>query len=205
VAGGSWLALNRDGRYAAVTNVRTGRQTTAPRSRGALVSDFVAGLASTGDYATAVAAQRDQYGPFNLIVGDATGAVFISSIDGAPRRLDPGVHAFSNGSRDDEWPKMRQLRERFTALARQGIPQDAALLDLLLDERQPDESELPDTGIGPTLERALAPIFIRGETYGTRAGTLAYSRGDGSLLLIERTFAPNGRPAGESRVDARRT
>jgi len=41
VAGGSWLALNRNGRFAAVTNVRTGRQVTALRSRGALVTHFV--------------------------------------------------------------------------------------------------------------------------------------------------------------------
>lgn len=203
VAGGSWLALNRDGRYAAVTNVRTGRQTTAPRSRGALVSNFVAGAIGAGDYAVAVAAQREYYGPFNLVVGDVAGATFVSSIDGDPRRLEPGVHAFSNGSRDDEWPKMRQLRTRFSALSRDASRDDAALLDLLLDESQPAEFELPDTGVGAALERVLAPIFIRGETYGTRASTLAYAREDGSLAMIERRFGPKGAAQGEARVDTR--
>jgi uncharacterized protein with NRDE domain len=139
------------------------------------------------------------------VVGDAGGAFFISSIDGEPRRLEPGVHAFSNGSRDDEWPKMRQLRTRFTTLARDGTPQDAALLDLLLDESQPDESDLPDAGIGPALERVLAPIFIRGETYATRAGTLAYARADQSLVLIERSFGPQGVLTGEARIDTQGT
>jgi len=205
VAGGSWLALNRGGRYAAVTNVRTGGQTTAPRSRGALVADFVADSASVGDYATNVAAQREQYGPFNLLMGDAAGAVFVSSLDGEPRHLETGVHAFSNGSRDDEWPKMRQLRTRFSNLLQHGTSDDAALLDLLQDESQPDESDLPDTGVGPVLERALAPIFIRGEAYGTRASTLAYARTDGSLVLIERSFGPHGVRAGEARADTQRT
>jgi uncharacterized protein with NRDE domain len=203
VAGGSWLALNRDGRYAAVTNVRTGRAAAAPRSRGALTTNFVAGTSDIDEYAAAVAAQREQYGPFNLVIGDASGAAFVSSIDGTPRRLDAGVHAFSNGSRDDEWPKMRRLRTQFTALAGRGTPKDAALLDLLLDESQPDESDLPETGVGPVLERILAPIFIRGETYGTRASTLAYARGDGSLALNERSFASGGQMAGEVRVDTR--
>ena len=201
VAGGSWLALNRGGHYAAVTNVRTGRPMAAPRSRGALVSNFVAGAIDPGDYATTVAAQRKQYGPFNLVVGDAAGATFVSSIDGEPRRLEPGVHAFSNGSRDDEWPKMRQLRTRFSALSLHESRDDAALLDLLLDESQPAESELPDTGVGAALERVLAPIFIRGETYGTRASTLAYAGEDGSLAMIERRFGPHGTLLGEARVD----
>ncbi len=34
VAGGTWLALHSDGRFAAVTNLRTGVPATAPRSRG---------------------------------------------------------------------------------------------------------------------------------------------------------------------------
>jgi len=201
VAGGTWLALSRSGRYAAVTNVRTGRQSTAPRSRGALVADFVDGIEPAADYAAGVAAQRDQYGAFNLVVGDASGAGFVSSIDGMVRVLEPGVHAFSNGSLDDEWPKMRHLRSAFATLFERGAPDDAALLDLLLDTHQPADTELPDTGVGLPLERTLAPIFIRGDAYGTRASTLSYARDDGSLVLIERRFGPNGNPAGETRID----
>lgn len=202
VASGSWLALNRNGRFAAVTNVRTGRQTNAPRSRGALVVDFVDADVGADRYAASVAAQREQYGPFNLVIGDRAEAQFVSSIDGVPRRLDAGVHAFSNGSREDEWPKMRRLREGFSALLRSAAPTDSALLDLLMDSGQPQEMELPDTGVGPALERMLAPIFIVGDVYGTRASTLAYARTDGSLVLVERRFGPGGVPADETRIDA---
>ena len=55
----------------------------------------------------------------------------------------------------------------------------------------------------PALERVLAPIFIRAETYGTRASTLAYAREDGSLAMIERRFGPKGAVQGEARVDTR--
>ena len=201
VAGGSWLALNHSGRYAAVTNVRTGRQTAAARSRGALVTEFVATTVAADQFAANVAAQREQYGPFNLVLGDREQAFFVSSIDGVPRRLDNGVHAFSNGSRADEWPKMRRLREGFAAALAAAPPSESALLDLLRDTRQPEDAELPDTGVGLPLERVLAPVFIVGDAYGTRASTLAYAHDDGSLVLTERRFGPNAVPMGETRID----
>jgi len=86
---------------------------------------------------------------------------------------------------------MRHLRTGFSALIEQGSPEDAKLLDLLRDTRQPADEELPDTGVGLTLERALAPIFIVGGAYGTRASTLAYAREDGACVLIERRFGPH--------------
>jgi uncharacterized protein with NRDE domain len=200
VVGGSWLALNRNGRFAAVTNVRTGGQVAAPRSRGALVADFLDATITADRYAADVAAQREQYGPFNLVVGERERAWFVSSIDGVPRDLEAGVHAFSNGSREDEWPKMRRLREGFAALTA-GAPSDSALLDLLTDAGQPDDADLPDTGVGLVLERVLAPIFIVGDVYGTRASSLAYARANDSLVLIERRFGPNAARAGETRID----
>ena len=48
-AGGSWLAVTRDGRFAAVTNVRAGPPRRGKRSRGALVADFVRGNDSAAD------------------------------------------------------------------------------------------------------------------------------------------------------------
>ena len=41
-AGGTWLGVDRRGRFAAVTNFRQGeREPAAPRSRGHLVSDYL--------------------------------------------------------------------------------------------------------------------------------------------------------------------
>ena len=201
VADGSWLALHRNGRFAAVTNVRTGKWATAPRSRGELVGAYVSGSTPAADYASVIAARRAEYGPFNLVIGDARGAWFVSSIDGVPRSLAPGVHAFSNGSLDDEWPKMRRLRGGLDAMRQSGKWEDAAFLDLLADTEQPLDAQLPDTGVGLALERTLAPIFIRGHEYGTRASTLAYLCANGGLVLVERRFGPDGLAMGETRID----
>ncbi len=85
-------------------------------------------------------------------------------------------------------------------LADTDAPADEArLLDLLLDETQPPDEALPDTGVGRALERVLAPIFIRGTKYGTRASTLVMRSADAGNVLHERRFAPAAVVDGEAR------
>jgi len=205
-AGGSWLALNRNGRFAAVTNVRTGRHQRGSRSRGELVAAFVRGTVAPAQYAAEIAALRADFGPFNLIVGDRESAAGVSSTLPASWNFAAGVHILSNGPPLSDWPKVRRLRAGFDALWQSGEiyprwPGDAQLLDLLADTQSAADADLPDTGVGPDLERTLAPIFIRGREYGTRASTLAYARADGSCVLIERGFGPDAAALAETRIE----
>jgi uncharacterized protein with NRDE domain len=219
-AGGTWLALHRNGRFAAVTNVRNGQSRRGPRSRGELVAGFVRGTDTPAYYAADIARRSTEYGPFNLIVGDRRSAAGASSALPQSWGFSRGVHVLSNGPPGAEWPKVRRLRDRFGALlqsvevdkpvvhdatpsvdaASHGWPDDAVLLDLLGDIGTAPDAELPDTGVGVELERRLAPIFIVGAEYGTRASTLAYARGDGSCVLVERGFGPEGVALGEARI-----
>jgi uncharacterized protein with NRDE domain len=194
VAGGSWLALRSDGRYAAVTNVRTGLPATAPKSRGWLVRDFMLGEASPSDFLEAAHADVESYGAFNLVVGDRDGTWAYGTADSAPRRLDDGVHVISNGRIGVHWPKTERLQRRFIeTIALPGVV-DAHLLDLLTDPQQPADAALPDTGVGIELERLLAPVFVRGSAhYGTRASTLAYASDDGATVVRERLFGVESR------------
>ncbi len=199
-AGGSWLAAHANGRFATVTNVRSGPPRRGKRSRGDLVAQFVRGLDSAQDYAAHINAQCDEFGPFNLIVGDGESVWGASSVVDAPWRFGDGVHVLSNGPPAPRWPKAQRLADTFAqALADHG--DDARLLDLLGDESQPDASRLPDTGIGIDLERFLAPVFIRGNEYGTRASTLAYARENGGHVLIERRFGPRAMAEGENAIE----
>lgn len=204
VAGGSWLALRADGRFAAVTNLRTGVPATAPRSRGDLVREGVLGDETPARYLDAVRARSDEYGPFNLVVGDADGVFALASSERRVRTLGPGVHTISNGAIGVHWPKTERLERRFRALADaiDEPPTQTHLLDLLADETQPPDDALPDTGVGRALERVLAPIFIRGERYGTRASTLVARDDDGALTLRERRFGPGGAADGETALRA---
>lgn len=189
VAGGAWLAMRSDGRYAAVTNVRTGLPATAPRSRGWLVRDFVLGEAAPREFLEALHAEVEAYGAFNLVVGDGDETWAYGTADTAPRRFDAGIHVISNGRIGVHWPKTERLQRRFAETLDSGAIDDTRWLDLLLDERRPIDDALPDTGVGIELERLLAPVFVRGSvSYGTRASTLACVMDDGRALLRERNF-----------------
>src|SRR5690242_14369534 len=67
---GTWMGVNRSGRFAAVTNYRGAREPSAAESRGALVSGFLAGSASASAYISDVAARAARYSGFNLLVCD---------------------------------------------------------------------------------------------------------------------------------------
>lgn len=200
MADGAWLGLRTDGRFAAVTNLRVGVPATAPKSRGWLVRDFLLGDAKPIDWLDQVRMQAGDYGPFNLVVGDREGAFALGSSEGMVRSLPPGVHVVSNGAIGVDWPKTARLQRGFRdAIRTGGLRDETGLLDLLRDESLPLDEELPDTGVGLQLERRLAPVFIRGDRYGTRAATLAQRHADGSLVLRERRFGPSAALDGEER------
>lgn len=190
-AGGSWLAAHDNGRIAAVTNIRLLNVQRGPRSRGDLVRAFVAGEARAADYVDGLRRHIADYAPFNLVVADGDEAWCLESPTARAQRLHSGVHLVSNGPLDAPWPKMQRLRELFERALAAGAD-DEALLDLLADTQQPDDAELPDTGMGLERERFLAPIFIRGDVYGTRASTLAVRDAAGRVSLRERRFGPEG-------------
>ncbi|HUD42660.1 MAG TPA: NRDE family protein [Dokdonella sp.] len=195
VAGGSWLAIDGGGRYAAVTNLRNGLPATAPRSRGQLVADYLRGTQSPAAHLAAVRAEMDAYGPFNLIVGDAHGAWLLSSGSTQIHHLGHGIHVVSNGAYGTRWPKTERLGRAFAAHADDPGANGDRWLALLADDTQPGDDELPDTGIGPVLERQLAPILVRGERYGTRASTLVTIDAAGRPALSEQVWSAEGAAA----------
>ena len=144
-----------------------------------------------------VLAHLDEYGPFNLVFGDRAGVFLIDGSSATLQRLPAGIHVIGNGPFASTWPKVERLRTLFTRAVRRGERDDASLLALLADSTQPDDGELPDTGVGAQLERMLAPIFIRGDRYGTRASSLVMRHEDGSLFFRERSFGPLAAAMGE--------
>ncbi|MEO8012073.1 MAG: NRDE family protein, partial [Dokdonella sp.] len=189
VAGGSWLLQRNDGRFAAVTNVRSGTPAKASRSRGELVRDFVMGDRTLAGFIENLLDEIHLYAAFNLVIGDRNTTWLIESNGSAVRQLTRGVHLISNGPVDVRWPKIERLRVAFESATARGLPDDQRLLDLLLDVHVADDASLPDTGIDHELEKLLSPVFICGSEYGTRASTLLLHDGDGGLHVRERAFA----------------
>lgn len=194
-AGGSWLAARSDGRFAAVTNIRSGIPKPAPRSRGDLVKDFVRGDRAAPEWLEALRPELDQYAPFNLILGDGVSVMAFDGVTRQQRTLAAGFHAVSNGSLDAAWPKMQRIRALAADAIIDGTPPDE-LLVLLGDQQIASDEHLPKTGYALEQERLLSSIFILGDRYGTRASTLLELRDSGRINLIERRFGPHGAPLG---------
>jgi len=192
-AGGTWLAVARDGRWAAVTNVRDPSADSGSKSRGELPVRFFESERSPENYASQIHSVRHQYGPFNLLVGTRDSLWYVSS-DADPFAVAPGVHALSNGSLDAPWPKSRRLAAGLTAFD-QNAADPKTLLTLLGDPSQAAVDELPDTGVGETMEQFLSSTFIRSERYGTRCSTVLSLGND--CLALERRFDSEGRTLGQ--------
>lgn len=189
---GTWLGVTRAGRFAALTNFRDPRvrKTDAP-SRGRLVSDFLVSGQEPCEYLKEVASVASRYNGFNLLAGDMRGVFYLSSHAPAVAELSRGIHGLSNHLLDTPWPKVERGKQRLQALLA-GAPSAGTLLDLLYDREPARAGELPDTGVGPELERVLSPALIVSPQYGTRASTAVLFGEDGGVSFSERTILPGG-------------
>lgn len=199
-AGGTWLGVDRRGRFAAVTNYRQGeRETPAPRSRGLLVSDYLTGNIGAGEYMGRVEQDAVLYNGFNLIAGDAAGLLYYSNREGRVRRLKPGLYGLSNHLLDTPWPKVSATKSAFGALVRERDAELATeLFALLADRKRAPDGLLPATGISQEWERLLSSAFVASDQYGTRSSTVILIGRDASIRFIERAFGPGGIPGREA-------
>ncbi len=193
-AGGTWLGIDREARFAAVTNYRQGqRERPAARSRGRLVSDFLSTDIGAFDHLRQAQRNAGLYSGFNLIAGDGGGVFYYSNHDGPIRRLEPGLYGLSNHLLDTPWPKVRSAKTALGALLHQGVSDPTGALFALLSNRQrPPDDQLPSTGVGPQWEQLLSSAFIASDQYGTRSSTVILVSHAGRVVFVERGFGPGG-------------
>src|SRR6185437_1247979 len=203
-AGGTWLGIDRRGRFAAVTNYRQGqREPAAAHSRGRLVSDFLTMEFPPREYLRQLVEQEaDRFNGFNLMVGDARQLLYFSNREGHQRTLKPGIYGLSNHLLDSPWPKVTSGKTALGALVQRGGPGlTAGLFALLSDRSQAAEEFLPDTGISKEWERLLSAAFISSEEYGTRSSTVVLIGRDGRVVFTEQSFGPGGKSGEQVRFE----
>lgn len=197
-AGGTWLGVGANGRFAALTNIRDPHQPPARKSRGELVARFLGGDMPIDDYLSDVVARSLEYSGFNLLVGNANELWHFNARETEAVMLPPGVYGLSNAGLDTPWPKLLKARAALEEVL--DDPQPQALLTLLNDPQTAPFAELPDTGVGLATETLLSSVFIASPTYGTRASTALIVHADGTRHLVERSFGPYGGHLGEVEV-----
>jgi uncharacterized protein with NRDE domain len=201
VAGGSWLGLNRDGRFAVVTNRP---DLPAPEqgalSRGDLVSTWLTGeeTGSETDSVEQLARNSACYGGFSLLLANVRPGLTqpllqISGGNGLDElacvTLPPGVSGLSNTAPDAPWPKLQWLNRELDQLIRSTKPDPETIFGLL--QRQAAVPDTDQTGVPVT-------PFVSGSVYGTRCCTVIMVDHDGHCQFIEQRFGPEGRATGES-------
>jgi uncharacterized protein with NRDE domain len=203
-AGGAWLALDRQRRFAVVTNFRElQRAQPAAPSRGGLVPSYLSGSDSAAEFFARLEQRADQYAGFNLLATDRD-SLWYGCNRALPfaRALAPGVYGLSNEFLDTPWPKLERVKLGFGAWLADPAGSAAGLFALLADRTQaPTGASPPARGALPReWERTLSAPFVVNATYGTRCSTVVLLTGDGGLQLTERRFDSAGEPLGETEL-----
>lgn len=204
---GTALGLSVDGKFSAITNIRAPSEKNPElRTRGELTAKFLSEKLSVDKFIQVHQKSFLQYNGFNLLTADLhapdqdlswvsnrmlVGNKIRQRKVVSPVKIAPGVYGISNAMLDTPWPKVRLGVAQFA----QAIAMDQGkfnhpehYLRVLSQRSSFTDNELPATGVSLDWERALAPIFIKTEHYGTRSSTLLRVRRDGNFQMLERRF-----------------
>jgi uncharacterized protein with NRDE domain len=195
LSGGTWLAIHRSGRFAAVTNQRA-LTPPAPgaRSRGLAVRELIA--ADDPDRYVA-ALDPMQYASMNLVWGDARGASIAYLRRDVRRedaldieRLSPGIHVLCNDRLGAEgFPRGVRLHEAIArAAASDGWPAIVPALQAALADHTREAPTLP-TRLPPEIARELTATCIHAPGYGTRSSTI-FAAAPGAVLAYLHADGP---------------
>ena len=199
-AGGTWLGVGAEGRFAAITNYRDpfAARVPAARSRGALVSEFVAGDKPAEAYLGRVMDEGNRYNGFSLLAMDGDTLAFASNRSRGVVRLDPGVYGLSNHLLDTPWPKVTGGKaELERLLARPEIRVSDLLALLAPGDPRHHEALAADTESDSGRMRWRSSRFIIGPDYGTRASAAILLDAGGAGVLVERSFDSSGAAVGD--------
>lgn len=185
-AGGTWLGLNEAGRLALVTNYRVdGHPKPGRPSRGGLVTDWLQ-THPLGDIGV--------MNPFHLLqIAEGEAWHLTNYPTPARTRLSSGIHGLSNGGFDDRWTKTLRLESALADWLGQESDDPATLFAALRDDAPLSPGE---NGVGPL--PGFTAVFIDNSTYGTRCSTVIAVDAAGQGTMIERRFAPDATPTGET-------
>jgi uncharacterized protein with NRDE domain len=195
-AGGTWLGLTRQGRFALLTNYRDPATFLAEApSRGMLVSDYLIDNILPDDYAQTIHRTAQAYNGFNLLLGDLTAVRYVSNRaqQNSPQCLAPGRYILSNHLLNTGWPKAERLRAALDQFPMAQLDQSLSpVFEILKDNTQATDQFLPSTGLTLERERLLSSPFIISPEYGTRCSTVIAVHASGHAIFSETSYNSSG-------------
>ncbi len=186
-AGGTWLGLNKQGRFSSLTNFRQPHLLDKNKqSRGYLVLQSLA--QSDAQTLTQLQKSADNYNGFNLVFGQLNKLMCFDSVSQKQQPLTQGFHSLCNGALDDIWPKMA-LGQAHLADTIKDQPLDLdKLFTLMTNSEQAKTEHLPKTGLPLNREQLLSAIFITSPDYGTRTTNIIIQDNQGNISVHDRSY-----------------
>ncbi|WP_163935420.1 NRDE family protein [Paraferrimonas sp. SM1919] len=190
-AGGTWLGVNQQGHFSALTNIRQPQKPdfTGP-SRGELpLYTLSNSIPQSKQY---LLSNAPLFQGFNLVFGHINELYRFNSNEQQIQPLTAGIHAVCNGPLNTDWPKMslgKQLLQQ--VLAKPTLPIEQ-LWSILANKQQAQDQHLPQTGVPYQWEKVLSSIYIEGLEYGTRASSLILLDRQNILHIYERSDVKAG-------------
>lgn len=197
---GTWLGITRNGRIAALTNIRNNDELlkTNLKTRGLLVSEYLQEEMKPTDYLRNIRAESDEYSGFNLLVGNSDSLYYLNNYEKEVVTVKEGIHGLSNHHLNTPWPKVIKGKAALADITSKKDFNVDDLFKLLRNNDTAPPENLPDTGLSEDLETKLSPLFIDTENYGTRCSTVILIDKSNNVEFIERTYQ-HGRMTNEKR------
>lgn len=188
-AGGTWMGINKNGKWAALTNYRDmNKLKTNPPSRGDLVLNFLKSELTAEEYLKSIKEKAPMYDGFNLLTGDNNGIFHFSNETNTITCIKPGIHGLSNALLNTPWPKLETANLMLAHTIQEDNLNRDALFNILADEQKAADSQLPETGLSKEMEKAVSSIFISTDEYGTRCSSLLFIDNEGNIEFTERRY-----------------
>lgn len=190
-AGGTWLGLNKQGRFSALTNFRQPQFFDKnKKSRGDLVLQALAN--KDNDITKQLAESSNNYNAFNLVFGQLDNLICFDSVSEKKQVLNSGFHSLCNGALDDIWPKMALGQAKLADKIKDYSLDIEQLFKLMKSSQQAQIEHLPKTGVPLNWEQLLSSIFIISPEYGTRTTNIITLDNEGNISIYDQSYNEQG-------------
>lgn len=190
-ANGTWLGITKKGKIAAITNCYdegTLPSDTQKHSRGKIVIDYLTSEKTAVQYLDQLIIKKDQYLPFNVLLGDIDEIYHFNSQNQLYTLLQKGTHSLSNATINTPWPKVINTKTKMNRIMNTPNHYINQLFQMMMDQTPASDQQLPDASFPIEIKRKVSTNFIDTEDFGTRSTTLILVDHNHMVTFIERTY-----------------
>ncbi len=195
VAGGAWLGITKEGRFAALINHPFSSFETIddPLSRGALVRDFLTSDISISDFTTYLQENRHDYNSYHLTYGKLNDLYLYSNAWDELTHYGPGLHTLSNTRDDLSFHKMERSEKLIgDYLQEEENPSLDKLIEIFQDTVPANEVEDYPQEVPFADAKLNSAMFIKGEEFGTVNTTAIIVDSKGRVKMKEVLYDQEG-------------